>query len=491
MIIKNGLVFNKNGKFNKADVSTNGAFIEKVSPIAGELPDREYDTISSDNSSHNNSLDEELIIDATGMYVIPGLTDIHFHGCMGHDFCDGTPEALCAITEYELSQGITTICPTSMTYDEEKLTTIFKNVYEYIKSCQNKNMHDVCSISDISAYNPSDINNSVANIIHCSSFYQHTINSGAEIVGINMEGPFLSYEKRGAQNPKYLCNPDIEMFNRLQKVSGNMIKLVDIAPELDGAMEFIRLLSGDRSNTDCSILICSDIHHSDINHSNINHSNTDCSGPNYGGSNCNNNLEKKASMPGIHISIAHTAADYDTAMKAFENGADHVTHLFNGMNSFHHRQPGVLGAASDYENCYVELIGDGIHSDASVVRMTLKIFGEDRLVLISDSMEACGMPDGEYKLGGQKVIVKDGHALLEDGTIAGSSTNLMECVRKLVKDMNIPLGTAVKFASVNPAKSIGIYDRFGSIDTGKIADIVILDHDLRIVHIIKNGKLVK
>lgn len=455
MIIKNGLVFNENGKFNKADVCTNGAFIEKVSPIVDELPDKEYDTISSDNSSHNNSLDEELIIDATGMYVIPGLTDIHFHGCMGHDFCDGTPEALCVIMEYELSQGITTICPTSMTYDEEKLTAIFENTRNY------------------------------------TSFSKHTINSGADIVGINMEGPFLSYEKRGAQNPKYLCDPDIEMFNRLQKVSGNMIKLVDIAPELDGAMEFIRLLSGDRSNTDCSISICSDIHHSDINHSNINHSNTDCSGPNYGGSNCTNNLGKKASMPGIHISIAHTTANYDTAMKAFENGADHVTHLFNGMNSFHHRQPGVLGAASDYENCYVELIGDGVHSDASVVRMALKIFGEDRLVLISDSMEACGMPDGEYKLGGQKVIVKDGHALLENGTIAGSSTNLMECVRKLVKDMNIPLGTAVKCASVNPAKSIGIYDRFGSIDPGKIADIVILDHDLRIAHIIKNGKLVK
>ena len=173
------------------------------------------------------------------------------------------------------------------------------------------------------------------------------------------------------------------------------------------------------------------------------------------------------------------------------NGAKHVTHLYNGMNDFYHRSPGVIGAACDNEDVTVELIVDGVHSHPSTVRTTFKMFGDDRIIMISDSMMACGLDDGQYTLGGLDVTVKGNVATLtKEGNIAGSVTNLMNCVRTAVKKMNIPLESAIKCAAVNPAKAIGIYDRFGSIEPGKIANLVLLDKNLEIKHIIKNGKII-
>lgn len=371
-IIKNGKLFNADGTFSDGELCIDG---DKIVSTAGAEVDE--------------------VIDASGMYVIPGLTDIHFHGCVARDFCDGEEESIRAIAEYELSQGVTTICPASMTFDEERLMKIFKAA---------------------------------------ASFDNRT---GARLVGINMEGPFISYEKRGAQNPEFIHEPDADMFMRLQEAAGGLIKLVDIAPEVQGAMECI---------------------------------------------------EKIADK--VHVSIAHTTADYETAMAAFEKGADHVTHLYNAMPPYHHRKPGVIGAAADCEKVYPELICDGVHSAPAVVRTTLKFIGDDRLVFISDSMEATGMPDGEYELGGQPVTKKGNLAVLHDGTIAGSATNLMDCVRVAVKQMDIPLGTAVKCAAVNSAKSIGIYDTYGSLDVGKQANIVILDENLEIKYILLDGKVI-
>ena len=383
MIIKNGKIFDVNNGFIDADVVIVDDKIEYV----GTETDKN-NSIAGGTSSVND-------IDASGFFVIPGLTDIHFHGCVGHDFCEGDIEALNLMAEYELSQGITTICPASMTFDEDKLTKIFENA----------KLHDN--------------------------------RKGAELVGINMEGPFISYEKRGAQNPEYIHKPNAEMFFRLQEAAGGLVKLVDIAPEVEGAMECI---------------------------------------------------EKIADF--VHVSVAHTTADYETTMKAFEKGADHVTHLYNAMPPFHHRKPGVIGATCDCEKAYAELICDGVHSEPATVRTTLKMLGDDRLVFISDSMEACGMPDGEYELGGQPVIVKGNLATLHDGTIAGSATNLMDCVRVAVKKMNVPLATAVKCAAVNSAKSIGVFDKYGSLEKGKIANIVMLDENLKLKYIIKNGEVV-
>ena len=371
MILKNGFVFGEDCKFTQRDLYIEGNIISLKS---------------------EESFGEE--IDVKGMYVIPGLTDIHFHGCVGYDFCDGTKKSLDNITAFQLKNGVTTICPASMTFSEEQLSGIFQNAANY----DNK--------------------------------------AGATLVGINMEGPFISTEKKGAQNPKYIHTPDKSMFCRLQKSANGLIKLVDIAPEAEGAMEFIQQVSDQ-----------------------------------------------------VRVSLAHTAADFDTAKEAFDKGASHVTHLYNAMPPYSHREPGVIGAACDNEKVMVEIICDGIHLHPSTVRTTFKMFGDDRIILISDSMMACGLEDGQYTLGGLDVSVKGNLATLtEGGNLAGSVTNLMDCLRVAVKDMKIPLEKAVKCATMNPTKAIGIYDRYGSLEPGKIADVVVLDENLKIRHIIKDGK---
>lgn len=376
MIIKNGLVFSENAKFNEKELWISGDKIVNQEETA-------------------NIIGDELI-DATGCYVIPGLIDIHFHGCVGYDFCDGTKEAIEKMAEYQLANGITTICPASMTFSEEQLTAIFENAASYNGE------------------------------------------QGATLVGINMEGPFISLEKKGAQNPDYIHKPDAAMFYRLQKAANSLIKLVDIAPEVDGAMECIETIKDD-----------------------------------------------------VRVSLAHTNANYDIAEEAFQKGAKHVTHLYNAMPPYTHRAPGVIGAACDNEDVMVELICDGIHSHPATVRTTFKMFGDDRIILISDSMMACGLADGQYSLGGQDVTVTGNLAVLtEGGAIAGSVTNLMKCMRKAITEMKIPLESAVKCATVNPAKAIGIYEQYGSLTAGKQADIVILDKELNILTIIKSGKIV-
>ena len=370
MVIKNGTVFQENGVFMQKSLYIDGTRIAE------------------------HSTGKEL--DASGMYVIPGLIDIHFHGCVGYDFCDGTKEALHSIAEYQLMHGITSICPASMTFEEVVLAQIFSNAAQY----DNK--------------------------------------EGAALIGINMEGPFISMEKKGAQNGAFIHKPDVEMFQRLQEKAAGMIRLVDIAPEMDGAMSCIEALADQ-----------------------------------------------------VVISLAHTAADYATAAEAFQKGARHVTHLYNGMTSFSHREPGVIGAACDNQKVMVELICDGIHSHPATVRTTFKMFGDDRIVLISDSMRACGLEDGQYTLGGQDVTVKGKLAVLtENGTIAGSVTNLMECMKNAVQTMQIPFASAVKCATVNPAKAIGIFDQYGSLTPGKYADMVLLDQNLEIQYIIKSGEIV-
>lgn len=331
-------------------------------------------------TDHDNG--DGIVIDGKGCYAIPGLTDIHFHGCVGYDFCDGTVEAISKMADYEASIGVTTMVPATMTLSEEQLMGI----------CQVAKSYDNAK--------------------------------GAVLCGINMEGPFIAASKKGAQNGNYIHEPDVEMYDKLNQASGNMVKLIAIAPEVPGAMEFIKAKKGE-----------------------------------------------------VVLSIAHTAADYDTAKEALENGASHMTHLYNAMNPFTHRAPGPIAAAAENSTCEAELICDGVHIHPSVVRVTFQMFTDNRIILISDSMMATGMPDGQYALGGQEVHVKGNLATLVDGTIAGSATNLMDCVRTVVKKMGIPLESAVKCAAVNSAKSVGIYDKYGSITPGKVANIVLLKED--------------
>ena len=334
--------------------------------------------------------------DASGCYVIPGLTDLHFHGCMGKDFSDADPEGLEIMAKYELSQGVTQICPAGMTLLEDQLT----------KVCQ------------------------------VAAAHRDANKPGAELCGINLEGPFLSTAKKGAQKADWIHAPDVDMFRRLMAASKGLVKLVSIAPEEPGAMEFIEAVEGE-----------------------------------------------------VTVSIAHTTADYDTAMEAFRLGARQVTHLFNAMPPFSHRAPGVVGAALDTPICNVELICDGVHIHPSVVRATFKMFGPKRVILVSDTMRAAGMPDGDYTLGGQPVKVKGKYATLADGTLAGSVTNLMNCMRTAVS-FGIPLEDAVWAAAVNPARAIGIFSRMGSLEPGKRANVVVLDQNLELKDVFFRGELV-
>lgn len=334
-------------------------------------------------------------IDAFGLYAVPGLVDIHFHGCMGEDFSKGTQETIRKIAEHELFWGITSICPATMTLPAEQIAKI------------------------------------------CETAGNYRGKGGAALRGINLEGPFISPAKKGAQNEAWILLPDAALLREWMRLSKGLCRLIDIAPEMEGAMDFIRQVSGE-----------------------------------------------------IHVSLAHTAADYYTAKEAFDLGADHITHLYNAMFGFVHRAPGVIGAGAEQEKVYAELICDGVHVHPSVIRATLKMYGSNRVVFISDSMEAAGLGDGEYMLGNQPVSVRGREARLADGTIAGSVTNLMDCVRYAVRHAGIPLETAIKCAAVNPAKSIGIYDAVGSLETGKAADILLLDEEMKIVRTIYGGKIV-
>lgn len=372
MIIRNADIYTEDHRFLKGTVAVeNGRFVGNA------------EADGTDSRS----------VDAEGLYMIPGLIDIHFHGCRGADMCDGTEQALDVITAYEASVGVTSICPATMTIPKNELLAVMKNAGEY------------------------------------------KYHGGSHLVGINMEGPFISPSKKGAQAAENIMHCDYEYFSRLQKAANGLIKLVDIAPEEPGAMEFI-----DRANGE------------------------------------------------VVISLAHTASDYDTARKAIEHGASHATHLYNAMPPMNHRNPGVIGAVRDSEKCHVELICDGVHIHPSVIRATFAMFGAERMILISDSMRATGLEDGEYTLGGQPVTVRGNLATLHDGTIAGSATNLMDCMRFAVKEAGIPLETAVMCATENPAKEIGIFHETGSIAAGKKADFVLLDKELNVIGVYIDGK---
>lgn len=255
------------------------------------------------------------------------------------------------------------------------------------------------------------------------------------IRGVYLEGPFISKSKKGAQNEKYIIGFDMKAFDELYKASGDSIKVVALAPECENVMESIPALA-----------------------------------------------EK------CTVSLAHTQSDYDTALKAFENGATQVTHFYNAMPPFNHREPGLIGAA--FENAQiVELICDGIHVHESVIRTTFKLMGEDRICLISDSIRACGMPDGEYMLGGQNVIVKGKKACLADNTIAGSATCLADCVKNAIA-FGVKPEKAFISATKTPAISAGIYDVTGSIEVGKQANLQLLDESFNLLSVYINGKKV-
>ena len=366
MIIKGGKVFQEDGSFLEQAIYINDhRLVDKA----------EYQ-------------DDGEVIDAEGLLVLPGLVDIHSHGAAGEDFSDGNPEGLKKILQYEKRCGITSYCPTSMTFPKERLRQIFAS----IKGAQTE--------------------------------------EGAKVVGINMEGPFLDPAKKGAHVEKWIAAPDVAFVRELNQDVDGLVRLVTLAPNMDGAEEFIKEMHEE---------VC--------------------------------------------ISLGHTAADYDCASRAMKLGAHHVTHLYNAMQPFGHRAPGLIGAAMDDPECMVELICDGYHIHPSAIRAAFRMFGPERVILISDSMRAAGMENGTYELGGQEVTVKDRKAVLKDGTLAGSATNLYGCMCKAV-EFGIPLEQAIMAATANPARSIGIFDRVGSIRIGKQADLLLASENLELKRVI-------
>ena len=329
--------------------------------------------------------------DASGCYVVPGFVDIHSHGAMDRDFSDGDGGAMDVLSAYYAANGVTSFLATTMTLKEPELTRAMLCVRE-------------------SGLLP-----------------------GARCAGVNLEGPFLSYAKRGAQNPDNLHRPDACMFERLDAASGGAVRLVTVAPEVEGAGEFISQVS-----RHCA------------------------------------------------VSLGHTEADYETARAAYSLGASHATHLFNAMPPIHHRDTGVIGAAFDC-GATVELICDGLHVSPPAVRMAFSLFA-GRLALISDSLRCAGMPDGEYELGGLPIRLSGGVARLLDGTIAGSCISVGEAVRRAVS-FGVPLSTAVEAASGVPARAAGLTD-CGELSAGKRADVVVLDQELNVKAVFVGGRQV-
>ena len=332
--------------------------------------------------------EEDLAVDCAGSYtVVPGFVDVHIHGCAGADTCDATREALEAMAAFLLAHGVTSFCPTTMTTSRETIQ---------------------------------------AALLAAKDMMDHPMEGGARVVGVNMEGPFIAKERKGAQKEEDILPPDFPLFQRFYEESGGIVRLVDVAPDQPGGLDFVEKASQ----------LCT-------------------------------------------VSIAHTTADYDQAKAAFDKGVTHATHLFNAMSGLHHRKPGVVGAVFDDSRVRGELICDGFHIHPAVLRAAFRLLG-DRALIVSDSMRANGMPEGEaFDLGGQMVTVHQGKALLPDGTIAGSVTNLHQEIKNLVS-FGVPFEQAVKAATLVPARAIGLDGEIGSIAPGKRADLVVLDENLDI-----------
>lgn len=343
--------------------------------------------------------ESDLTPEQRGQYILPGLVDIHLHGCAGCDFNEGTVDTMRRMALYELMHGITAICPATMTLPEERLM-------------------DICGVC--------------AMAVETEKLAEGILLRDV-LKGIYLEGPFISASKCGAQNPEHIRKPDIGMLIRLQQQAHGLIRIVAIAPEAEGALECIRRGNGD-----------------------------------------------------FLFSLAHTCADYATAAAAIREGARHITHLYNAMPPYLHREPGVIGAAADNADVTVELICDGVHVHPAVVRNTFRLFGAGRVVLVSDSMMAAGMEDGEYMLGDLPVSVRGGHAAFSDGTLAGSAVNLFDCMKKAV-EMGVPVEDAVRAAACNPAKVAGLDRECGVIRAGGRADILVTDRRLNLQRVIKSG----
>ncbi len=336
------------------------------------------------------------IIDASQKIVTPGFIDIHVHGGKGRSVMDASAEVVNELAKFEADHGTTAFLPTTISASQEKLVDTVRAV----------------------------------------SVAMDKGTGGAEILGIHLEGPYISTEKRGGQDPDSIRPPSLDEFRKILKASSQKVRIMTLAPEVDGAEELIDEL---RSLS-------------------------------------------------IVASIGHSNATYGETVNAIKHGVSHAAHVFNGMRSFHHREPGVLGAVLTHDEVTAELIADGIHAHPAAMKLLTRVKSSSRVVLVTDAIKAAGMPDGRYRLGKQDVIVKNGVCRLMSGELAGSTLTMNAAVRNMVELVGAPLQEAVMMATINPATVVGIEDRKGSIEPGKEADLVVLDEKLNVCSTIVRGQ---
>lgn len=364
MLIKNALVYTTEYKFEKKDVLVKDG---KIAEVAENLP-----------------ADGE-VYDAQGAYLVPGFINLHVHGAVGYDVMNATPEALEEVSTFFMKDGVTAYLPTTVTATYEETVKAVKCFAEYMK----------------------------------------TPHAGANAIGVNIEGPYLNMDYRGAHDPQLLTTPDEFSIDGLLEAADGQIKLITLAPEVEGAVEFV-----------------------------------------------------KAYKDKLKISLGHGGNDYEKCAQAFEAGATQVTHLFNTMPPIHHRNKGLIHAAFE-AGAYAELICDGIHVDKSVVLMAIKMFGADKICVITDGIHATGQPDGRYFFANAPYTVVNGVAKNDAGNLVGSTSTMLQCVQNLVS-WGTSLEDAIRMATANPADAIGISDAKGRIDVGLDADLVLLDSTLRV-----------
>lgn len=332
-------------------------------------------------------------------YIAPGFIDLHTHGIAGADTMDATREALATMARQYARHGVTGFLPTTMTQSFEATARALSQVRRYM--------------DEPSAQEP----------------------GAAQVLGLHLEGPWISRQAKGAQNERYIAEPSPRAIRDMLAQANGALRKVTIAPELPGAEQAIAALR----------------------------------------------------EHGIHISIGHTAASYEQAQQAIAWGATQVTHCFNCMTPLHHRQPGVVGAVLLRDELTAELIADGVHVHQDVMRLLIGVKSRERVMLVTDSISATGLSDGMYSLGGQEVYVRAGQARLADGTLAGSTLTFDQAVRNLVTLCGVPLRDAVYMGATTPARAIGLDDRKGRIAPGYDADLAILDADLRARRVMVGG----
>lgn len=340
----------------------------------------------------------ESLFETDGV-VLPGFIDEHIHGAGGADTMDATEEALQTISEYVAREGTTGFLATTMTQSKENISAALANVRKVKEKGEYK---------------------------------------GAEILGVHLEGPFISPKHVGAQPLEYVAKPSADAFDEYNALSGGNVKIVTLAPEVDGGVELIKHL-------------------------------------------------KKTS---VVASIGHTGATYADVENAVKAGASNVTHTYNAQTGLHHREAGVVGAAMLFNELNCEMICDTIHVSVPAIKIFIKNKPLDKFTLITDAMRAKGMPDGLSELGGQQVFVKNGEARLADGTLAGSVLKMNVAVKNLVEKAGVPFTQAVDYASANPAKNLGLFSERGSIEVGKRADLTVLDKDYNVLYTVVGGEIV-